>query len=123
MTQESPTKATDLQECIDSCQTCSRICNEAVVYSLEAGGRYADASNIQLFLDCAEVCRTAINFMSRASERHGEICRACASICDRCASLCLQLSGQKILPHGTGLMETCAEACRECAEMCRQMSA
>jgi hypothetical protein len=70
---------------------------------------------IQLDIDCAEICRLAVGYMSRGSELAGAICETCADICDACAKEC---ELHKAMEH----CRQCAEACRRCAEECRRMA-
>ena len=86
------------------------------MHCLQMGGRHAEAGHLQLLLDCAEICQTSANFMTRGSELHNRTCAVCAEICERCAEDCEQFGDE-------ALMKACAETCRRCAESCRQMAA
>ena len=55
-------------------------------------------------IECAEICRTAANFMLRNSEHHARICGVCAGVCDRCAEDCERLA------VGDEMMQQCAES-------------
>lgn len=105
-----------MQECIDNCTTCHRVCVETASYCLEQGGRHAEASHVRLLLDCAEICQTSANFMLRGSELHAYTCGACAEICARCADACERMGDDE-------QMRRCAEVCRRCADSCRGMAA
>jgi hypothetical protein len=107
--------ASRMQECIEECTSCHRICLETLTHCLSKGGRHADAHHIRLLTDCAEICQTSANFMLRNSELHVHTCGACAEICERCARSCEEMSDDD-------LMARCAEACRSCAAICREMS-
>lgn len=76
------------------------------------GGEHARPEHMKLMLDCADICRTAADFMLRGSPRHGMICQSCAEICEACAEDCERI----------GEMTECVEACRACAESCREMA-
>ena len=103
-----------MQECIQNCLDCHRICLETVQQCLQMGGKHAEANHIRMLLDCAQICITSADFMSRGSEFHGLTCGVCAEICQRCADECERIGGD--------FMQRCAEICRRCAESCRQMA-
>lgn len=105
----------DIQQCIDECLNCHRICLETVQHCLQKGGEHAKPEQIVLLLDCAEVCQTSANFMLRGSDLHQRTCAVCAEVCSRCAESCEALGGKEL--------EACAKACRSCAESCEQMAA
>ena len=104
----------DIQACIEECHRCATICiADALFHCLAKGGAHIERGHFTLMLDCANMCRTAAEFMARGSERHRDTCRLCAEICRACAESCESLDG----------MEECAEACRRCAESCERMAA
>jgi Domain of Unknown Function (DUF326) len=88
-----------------------RICLETITYCLFKGGGYAAEKQIRRLQDCAEICKTAANFMIRNSYIRPTICNACADICLRCAEECEMLINDKF-------MVACADACRRCARFC-----
>jgi hypothetical protein len=103
----------ELEDCIDACDDCASICLESLAtHCLPAGGKHVEPRHVILMLDCADICRTAADFIRRGSPNHARVCAACAEICDACAESCAQLDD----------MEECAEACRDCAESCREMA-
>ena len=103
----------DLQNCIDECLQCYQTCvREAMNHCLEKGGKHVEPTHFRLMMNCAEICRTAANFMLSGSDFHPRICAACAELCDACAQSCEQV----------GEMEDCMQACRRCAQSCRQMA-
>ena len=104
-----------MSECVESCLECARTCLETARHCLELGGEHAAAAHITTLLDCAEICETCANFMSRGSEMSGAVCATCADACDRCAEACEQFPDDE-------LMRRCAEICRRCAESCRSMA-
>ena len=107
----------DLRECIANCIECGTICLATVPHCLDMGGPHAEPNHIRLLLDCAEICQTSANYMTRRSELHARTCALCAEICDHCAGDCERLA------DGDIQMEACASACRRCAESCRRMAA
>ncbi|HEX2763901.1 MAG TPA: four-helix bundle copper-binding protein [Allosphingosinicella sp.] len=104
----------ETRSCIESCLACSTTClSDAIGHCLHKGGRHTEPTHFNLMLDCAEICRTAANFMARGSDHHSHICRECAEICRACAASCEAL----------GDMQECVEACRRCADECEKMAA
>jgi hypothetical protein len=106
----------DMRTCIALCSESHQVCLETVTHCIGIGGRHAEASHLQILLDCADICRISEDFMLRHSERHGLTCGLCAEICERCAESCRKLGGDD------GQMERCRVTCRRCAEACRQMA-
>ena len=104
-----------MQECIQNCTDCHRICVETVAYCLQQGGKHAEPAHIRTLLDCAEICQTSANFMLRGSEFHASTCGVCGEVCAACADACAAMGDD-------AQMQACAEACRRCAESCRQMA-
>lgn len=94
---------------------CHTVCLETIDYCLTKGGEHANPDHIKLLQDCAEICQTAANFMTRESTVHAEACRVCAEVCERCAKSCEQMGDDEV-------MRRCAEACHRCAESCREMA-
>jgi len=103
----------DPQGCIVDCLECYSLCKqEAMNRCLEAGGRHVQPSHFRLMDDCAEICRTAADFMLSRSAFYGDVCAVCARICDACAQSCEDIGG----------MDACARACRGCARSCRLLA-
>ena len=71
---------------------------------------------IQLCHDCATICTTACQFMSRDSIYVKQTCQLCANICDGCATECEK--HQQHMEH----CKICAQACRICEEECRLLA-
>ena len=105
----------EMQQCIQNCTDCHRICLETTAHCLQLGGQHAEAMHITMLQDCAEICQTSANFMIRGSQLHGITCRACAEICERCAADCARFGDDQ-------MMQQCAEMCRRCADSCRRMA-
>lgn len=104
----------DMQVCIENCTDTHQICLETIQHCLGKGGKHASADHIRLLSDCAQICETSADFMTRESSFHNVVCRACAEICRACADSCRQLGGIE--------MEACAEACEGCAGSCEAMA-
>ncbi len=115
-TQATQGMSHDMQQCIQNCTECHRICLETVQHCLQMGGKHAEAAHIRLLLDCAQICATSADFMIRGSDLHPRTCGVCAEVCVRCAEECERIA------DGDEMMLRCAEVCRRCAESCRQMS-
>lgn len=103
------------QSCIDACNACAIACGHCAASCLKEKDVQAMTRCIALDTDCAEICRTAVAYMSRGSECIGTICEACADVCESCAEECEK---HKAMEH----CRQCAEACRRCAEECRRMA-
>ena len=106
----------DMQACIDACTSCHQTCTHTVHHCLDKGGKHADSMHITLLLDCAQICATSADFLTRHSVHHQATCRVCAEICEACAKSCDAVSNEE-------MMRTCAEECRRCAASCRAMAA
>lgn len=104
-----------MQECIDNCQHCAQVCLEMVPHCLTMGGPHAEPNHIRLLLDCADICQTSANFMSRGSDFHRRTCAVCAEVCEACADDCARFTDD---PE----MQRCADVCRTCAASCREMA-
>jgi len=107
-----------MQQCIQSCLDCHRVCVETIQHCLHMGGKHAEPSHIQLMLDCTEICQISANFMMRGSDLHSYVCDVCAEVCRRCAEDC-----ERVGSAGDEVMARCAELCHRCAESCQQMAA
>lgn len=108
--------ARTMEQCIENCTNCHRICLETAARHFNGEPRpKLEEGHVRLLLDCAEICRTSADFMIRGSELHSHTCGACAAICERCAEACDKLGED---PY----MAACAEICRRCAESCREMA-
>jgi hypothetical protein len=89
---------TQLAACIVDCLECYSVCRQ------HATSKVMD--------DCAEICRSAADFMLRGSTQYREVCALCASICEACAKHC----------EDAGAPEECVRSCRGCAESCRSLA-
>ncbi|MCG3163149.1 MAG: putative cysteine-rich protein YhjQ [Acidobacteria bacterium] len=103
----------NLQQCIQECLDCHKICLETLSYCLQKGGQHAEVRRVSVLTTCAEVCQTSANCMVLGTDLYKFTCVACAEVCVQCATVCEQIGGDPRL-------QACAEACRRCAESCRQ---
>ncbi len=77
----------EMKSCIEDCHQCHSTCLEmAMTHCVERGGRHTEPAHMRLMLDCAEICQTAMNFLTRHSAHHAIVCRACAASCERWAT-------------------------------------
>ena len=106
----------DLEDCIENCLECYRVCVETLQYCLRMGGAHAELAHIRLLSDCVQICQVSADFMIRASKLHSETCAACAEICARCAENCAAFGAED------DQMQECASVCRRCAESCDRMA-
>jgi hypothetical protein len=103
------------QSCIDACNACAESCELCATSCLREEEVKMLSRCIQLDRDCASVCWTASQLMSRDSEYVKQICNICAELCDACAEECER---HQHMEH----CKLCAQACRKCAEECRKMA-
>jgi hypothetical protein len=112
-TSERSAISSDMQKCIQACETCHSIClSTAMNHCLEKGGKYVEPQHFRLLTNCAEICQTSANFMLSNSDLHAKVCEVCAEVCDACAESCQQV----------GNMEECVQACQQCAQSCHEMA-
>lgn len=105
-----------VEECINNCLECYRVCTQTVPSCLQMGGKHSEANHITLLVSCANICQVSANFMLIGSPLHMHVCRACAEVCKECADDCNRLADDQ-------QMKWCADVCKRCAESCRQMAA
>jgi hypothetical protein len=106
----------EMQDCIRNCSDCHTVCIRTVNYCLKKGGEHAQVGHITILLDCADICATSANFMSRLSNVHQDTCALCAQVCSMCAVECESLNGED------EQIIKCVEVCRACAESCEVMA-
>jgi hypothetical protein len=104
----------EMRACIEACLACHQACVEAVAHCLQPAGKSSNAEHAHLLLDCAQICATSADFMSRGSPLHPRTCSVCAEVCDQCARACEAM--------GDAAMKACAQSCWRCAELCGRMS-
>lgn len=103
------------QSCIDACNACLIECEHCATACLSEKDIDKLTRCIQLDRDCADICRLAIQLMSRGSKFADQICGLCADICEACANEC---ANHKEMEH----CKRCEDACNRCAEECRKMT-
>jgi len=106
----------DFDDCVANCMECHRVCLETMEYCLRLGRRgHAAPAVLRLLADCAQICQTNADFMTRGSEVQ-EVFAACAEVCSRCGNTCALID-----PEDTQLQE-CAEICLRCAAICGEIA-
>lgn len=104
-----------MKTCIELCWACRTTCHETLInHCLPMGGKHVEQDHVKGMLDCIQICQTAADFMSRESELHFDVCRACAHVCNACADSCNEMDSPE--------MKECAEICRKCADSCLIMT-
>lgn len=102
----------DIEACIRSCWECRHECQTTFYnHCLEEGGEHLDTSHVKLMADCIQICQLTADFMTRNSDNHDTVCRACSEICEACGNSCEAIDD----------MSSCAQACYKCAKLCRDM--
>lgn len=101
--------------CEKNCLECFRVCNETLRSCLEKGGEHSNAEHINMLIDCARICQTSADFLSRGSDFHRVTCEACKKICEKCAEDCRKMNDKEMI--------YCAEVCEKCVESCEKMLA
>ena len=81
-------------------------------HCLEMGGKHVEPDHFRLMINCAQICKTAAEFMLSNSSFHAKVCAVCSEICKACADDCKKV----------GDMEACVAACQRCSEECKAMS-
>ena len=107
--------STEMEECVEACLDCHRICADTLRQCLDRGGELAAPDLVRALLDCIDICHTSADFMLRGSQLHPRTCGVCAEACRLCAEVCERYPDEPLL-------RACAEACRRCAELCTRMA-
>ena len=92
--------------CVDACNTCAVAC-------LDEENASKMKNCIKMDLDCAEICQTSINFITRDSLYTKEILQMCFKLCEACALECGIHTGMEHCVK-------CAERCKQCANECKK---
>ena len=101
------------KSCIDACNQCAEVCDYCEAACLKEREVAKLARCIQLDIDCAELCRMAVSYMSRESDYAADVCELCAVLCDACARECAG--------HSMRHCQDCAASCKRCADECRRV--
>ena len=99
--------------CVEACNRCAAACDHCATACLSEPDPKRLAHCIALDMDCADICRSPVGYMSRGSVHAYALCQLCADICDACADECSK--------HPMDHCRECADACHRCADECRRM--
>lgn len=102
----------DMMQAVQEAHRCHTVCVETIGHCLQMGGDHASPEHIKIMMDCAQICTTSADFMTRMSRMHPQVCGVCADTCAACAESCEQVGADE---H----MQRCIEACRACEAACR----
>ncbi|MEA9358477.1 four-helix bundle copper-binding protein [Bacteriovorax sp. PP10] len=106
-------KNPEMDQCIQNCLSCFKICEETLTRCFTEIG-HKDSNHLALLKSCAEICNTSAKFMMLNSKFHSDVCGVCSKVCTECADSCEAL--------GDSSMKECIEACRKCADSCAEMA-
>ena len=108
-----------LAECIAACYACSQACTACADACLSEDKVAELTKCIRTDLDCADICTTTGNILSRHTGYDSNITQAvlqsCATVCKACGDEC---------QHHADMHEhcqICAEACRRCEQACNEL--
>ena len=77
-----------LETCIDACNKCVTACEHCAASCLREPDINMMVRCIELDRDCADMCRLAVQLMSRGSAYAAKFCALCAEICQACGDEC-----------------------------------
>lgn len=107
-----------LTNTIDTLITCAQTCTICADACLGEQNPAELRHCIRLNLDCADICHTTANLLSRQTEPDWQVVRAqveaCVASCKACGAECESHASHH--EH----CRVCAEHCRNCEEACRQ---
>lgn len=110
-----------LVACVNACMQCAQCCVACADACLAEEQSHMLRRCIRLNLDCADVCATTGQMLSRQTDPEWGVIQAqleaCRTACRVCADECARHADH----HGH--CATCANCCRRCAEACEQMLA
>lgn len=90
---------------------CAAACNNCLISCLDEEDVHMMSQCIKLDIDCARICQTTADFISRKSDYTGHLIKECIEICTNCVKECAK--------HDMEHCKRCAEACKNCAEVCK----
>lgn len=117
LTGSLPGVSEEMKLCIELCQNTYQTCEKVMSYCLEKGGEYAEPTQIQLMMACADMCKTAAHLMLWNSNYHNRLCGICAQLCDACAHACKRFTDDEIMQNCSRLCQICADTCKKMAEL------
>ncbi|GAA3982776.1 four-helix bundle copper-binding protein [Thermobifida alba] len=110
-----------LRACIEACFECAQACTACADACLSEDTVAELTKCIRTNLDCADLCATTGQVLSRHTGYDANLTRAvleaCAQACKACGDECARHAGHH--EH----CRVCAEACRRCEMVCRELIA
>ncbi|WP_460495934.1 four-helix bundle copper-binding protein [Glycomyces tarimensis] len=108
-----------LAECIRECYACAQACTACADACLSEQDVASLTKCIRSNLDCADICFTTGQVLSRHTGYDANLTRAvleaCAMACKSCGDICAEHASH--MPH----CEHCADECRKCEQACRDL--
>jgi hypothetical protein len=108
--------AAHFAECAKACNDCQRECDSCAHHCahLVAEGKKEHLHTLGTCADCASICATSAQIVSRMGPLSGTVCEACAKACATCGEACEKFPTDE---H----MKRCAQECRKCEKACKEM--
>jgi hypothetical protein len=108
--------AQHFMECAKACNDCQRECDSCAHHCahLVAEGKKDHLHTLGTCLDCASMCATSSQIVSRMGPLSGPMCEACVKACAVCAEACEKHPADE---H----MKRCGQECRKCEKACKEM--
>jgi len=105
-----------MRACAKACSDCQRECDACATHCahMVKDGKAQHLTTLMTCQDCAGICATAAQIVSRHGPFSGLICESCTDACARCAKECERFPDDA---H----MKRCAEECRKCEKACKDM--
>jgi hypothetical protein len=105
-----------LRACAKACSDCQRECAMCTAHCshMLLEGKKEHILTLMSCQDCADICATAAQIVSRGGPLVDNVCHSCADACAVCGKNCEKFPDDK---H----MKQCAEECRKCEKACREM--
>ncbi|MEC3919883.1 hypothetical protein [Nocardia sp. CDC160] len=101
----------NLQSAVNALLGAHRACCRQALDSIDAGGKHATRTHLAQLLDCADITRTAGDFLERQSTWSSALCELAAEACARTADSCDRLDEH-----------ACAKACRTASNLAASMA-
>jgi hypothetical protein len=108
-----------LSRCIEACHDCAQSCTACADACLGEQDVQTLVRCIRLNLDCADVCATTGNVLSRQTEFDATLARAVVQACAEACRVC----GGECERHAEHMehCRVCAESCRDCEQACNEI--
>jgi hypothetical protein len=90
------------QACMDVWLNC-----ENLLISLQQRSTTYSKRTVQVVVECADICLTALQALKAKCKNLGELALLCIGICEECAEICER--------YDDSLFKNCAAICRHCS--------